>query len=299
LKTSNYCAVLVFHILWNRDQARELNNHESYALLSGLPKDARCKRILVMLQGYTDDSGSDGNRPPFVLAAYLSEAEKWATFSDEWKAELRREPKIEYFRMAEAATGEGQFFGVPIEFRRYKVRNLMAIIKKHNLEGVDIHILWDEYRTLLEPHAPEVVHPYGLLFFGMLDVLERYQVKKRIYPEKMELAFDEQGKAGQLAIMFYSLLKARKKLPAENMISGTPRMLDDVAYIPLQAADMLAWAIRRSLDQDKSLQNWDWVYEEISGTICLNSKVDTKIMAELREIGEAMNKMLAAGESIE
>jgi hypothetical protein len=273
--------------------------NEIAVLLSGLPKDARCKRILVMLQGYTDDSGSDGTRPPFVLAAYLLEAEKWADFSDEWKIELGRNPKIKYFKMNEAASGDGEFLGVPIEFRRYKIRNLLAIIKKHNLEGIDIHISWEDYRAHLETNAPENVTPYGLLFFGLLDALERYQVKKGIYPEKMELAFDEQGKAGQLAIMFYSMLKAQNRLPAENMISGTPRMLDDVVYVPLQAADMLAWTIRRSLDEDKSLQDWNWVHEELFSTICFSSKVDTKLLTELREMRKLMDKILAAGGSLD
>jgi hypothetical protein len=62
-----------------------------------------------MLQGYVDDSGSDGQQPPYVLAGFLMPVEKWAQFADDWKFQLDRQPAIEYFKMSEACSRVEQF----------------------------------------------------------------------------------------------------------------------------------------------------------------------------------------------
>jgi hypothetical protein len=41
-------------------------------------------------------------------------------------------------------------------------------------------------------------------------------------------------------------------------------MFNDIEYMPSQAADMLAWSIRRQLDPDQSFnKEWDWIYPEL------------------------------------
>ena len=208
-----------------------------------------------MLQGYFDDSGSDGTRPPFVLAGYILTSELWEKFSDAWQEELARQPRIDYLKMREANSRSGQFSLVPEEFVLYKVRKLAALIDQHALHGIDTWLLWDEFREFNEGLVgPAKDQPYSPLFFGIMDNVAEYQRSLGWFPSKIQLDFDEQGSAGRFAIdSYHEMLEVCERqgidLDIRKIIEGTPRMLDDKDYPGLQAADMLAWCIRYSLDQ--------------------------------------------------
>lgn len=138
-------------------------------LVNGLPSPIREMRLLLMLQGYIDDSGSDGSQSSYVLAGYILPAEKWADFSDDWSAELRREPQIEYFKMSEALYGNGEFLGTQEEFRKCKARDLLRVITKHNPDGICSYLKWDEWRDFEQCLPPIIRKPYVALFFNVLD----------------------------------------------------------------------------------------------------------------------------------
>jgi hypothetical protein len=222
-----------------------------------------------MLQGYADDSGSDGTRIPFVIAGYILPAERWAQFSDDWQAQLDREPAIEYFKMSEAVIGEGQFRGLAEEFRKCKVRDLISVIRKHDPTGVHAFLRWNEWREEIQPvFVPPFNQPYPALFFLLLDTLVNYEKAWGKFPEKMQMDFDDQGSLGMFAL---SLLATYRNIPSEwnEIMEGSPRMLSDKKYLPLQAADMLAWTIRRHLDPEPSEldSRWLWVWDELFPTI--------------------------------
>lgn len=245
-----------------------------------------------MLQGYADDSGSDGSRAPYVLGGYIMEAEKWAAFSDDWDAELRREPVIKYFKMAEAHNGSGQFFGVPIEFRKYKARNLVEIIHKHDPTGLFSILNWEQFRKILMPHTPAgpVTNPYSLLYYVLFDAIIVYERQKGILPEVVQFDFDEQGEAGEFARMIYPSLKSyfqSTNPEIYKMLGRTPDQLDDELVLPLQAADMLAGTIRRSADPQKPDpdDDWGWLHVEIYKTIWHGAVVTDESLRGLIEIG--------------
>jgi hypothetical protein len=234
-------------------------------------KQIRETRLMLMLQGYADDSGSDGSRPPFVLAGFVDKTEKWESFSDDWKQQLDRKPKIDYFKMAEAASGHGQFEGWDEEFIRCKIIDLLSVLEWHQPDGIYSWIKWDDYRHLVEPHVHGLLRdPYQVLFPAIFDVLINFQRRKGIFPETTDMDFDEQGEAGEFARQIYPKMKAR--IPAEyaSVFGRTPLMLDDKKYLPLQAADMLAWNMRRELDQNDAQKNWHWLYERIEKLVRLS-----------------------------
>jgi hypothetical protein len=71
-----------------------------------------------------------------------------------------------------------------------------------------------------------------------------------------------------------------------STLEGTPRMLNDRLYLPLQAADMLAWSIRRKLDDiPDAFPEFDWVYGELEadlwGGLAYTGATWSKIKADL------------------
>lgn len=88
-----------------------------------------------------------------------------------------------------------------------------------------------------------------------------------IYPEKVQIDFDEQGPAGDFARDWYSRLKQFFPPEHREILGRSPTMLDDRDYVALQAADMLAWSIRRRLDGSTANDSWFWLYEELRKTL--------------------------------
>jgi hypothetical protein len=226
-----------------------------------------------MLQGYFDDSGSDGQRSPFVVAGYILPVERWTAFSDEWRSECDKVPHIEYFKMSEAASGVKQF-SFSSEFRQYKVRALASVIHKHMLPGIVTWMRWEEFRAFNDGlDGPSKDQPYAPLFFGTIDNVVEYQHSLKLFPSDIQLDFDEQGSAGRSAIDWYArMIEVSEKhhIPMDfrRIMQGTPRMLDDKQYPPLQAADMLAWSIRLHADEGRAEKNdFGWLLDELRKTI--------------------------------
>jgi len=235
-----------------------------------------------MLQAYFDDSGSDGKQVGFVLAGYVLPDQLWTKFTDDWREECQRPPRISYFKMAEAAAGLGQFLSVPIEFRQYKVRNLLELIDRHKLHGITTNLHWQDFKNFnagLVGPAKNI--PYGPLFFGILDNILAYQHAIGWFPHPIQVDFDDQGGAGRFAIQYFGVLMTLAEQYGDSqqafatiktlhqIIQGTPRMLDDKEHVPLQAADMLAWSLRLQMEPSSVVQHnpFAWLYEDIRKTV--------------------------------
>jgi hypothetical protein len=234
-------------------------------LVCGYAREIRLRRIMLMLQGYADDSGSDGKREPYVLGGFVLPVEKWAAFSDDWKTQLDRAPAIDYFKMFEAVERNGQFQGVQPEIRDRKIRDLLEVIDAHKPKGIYSVLQWSEFRELMATNlSGHLANPYPYLFGLLFDALAKYQRDAGIFPEETDFDFDEQGEAGKFCLATYDILKAALSDGSpeiRKMMGRMPIMLDDKRYLPLQAADMFAWSMRRYRDKDAENSKWEWVIE--------------------------------------
>jgi hypothetical protein len=226
-----------------------------------------------MLQGYFDDSGSEPTSYGFVIAGYLLAADQWALFSDEWALALAAKPKIKYFKMYEAFSGEGQFETMGAEFRKAKTRDMLAVILKYRPVGLTSFMTWQDFKRFAQS-VPEPLkrQPYSSLFFKLIDNALLYQQAAGIFPEKMQLDFDDQGSAGSFAIEWYGRIMNQPppltfSAELRAVLEGTPRMLDDINYVPLQAADMLAWFVRSAGTPGVNIEGWDWLYTDLASTL--------------------------------
>ncbi|HAH64115.1 MAG TPA: hypothetical protein DCL72_01260 [Rhizobiales bacterium] len=91
--------------------------------------------LLLMLQLFSDDSGKLKDSAVCVLAGYLSTAERWAAFADEWAAALSQPPATRYFKMKEAMRLKDEFLGFDEKQRDDRVRTLVGIITRHAMAG--------------------------------------------------------------------------------------------------------------------------------------------------------------------
>jgi hypothetical protein len=255
-------------------------------------REIRATRIMLMLQGYADDSGSDGHRKPYVLAGLVLPVERWAQFADDWRVQLERPPTIEYFKMFEAVERVGQFQGVQPEIRDRKIRDVLEVIDSHTPKGIYSVLQWDEFRTLMSAHlSGPLANPYPYLFSLLFDALAKYQQDAGIFPEETDFDFDEQGGAGKFCLSTYDTLKTALSENAPDfrkMMGRLPIMLDDKKVLPLQAADLFAWAMRRYRDKDADDLKWRWVIERLAPHVAWGMGYDANsfrfLLAEKKRI---------------
>jgi hypothetical protein len=225
------------------------------SLLAGVPRELREKRLLVMLQCFADDSG---NSPQisipengiFVLAGYVMDEIRWEDFSERWYAQLKRDHPIDYCHMVDAERGEGPFLGMDEIFRKRKVKDLALVVKECNPVPFACQMLWKDWMEIAEGNLPAGFDvPYAVLFFQMMKSVADFQVKSNTMGEfgylPVDFIFDEQREAAAKCLKWFQPLQDKVGEPHKTIMSHTPQFRNDRQVMPLQAADMLAWHVRR------------------------------------------------------
>lgn len=203
----------------------------------------------MVLQAFIDDSSSEKGDKRLFMAGYLNRSDKWALFTKAWDEELKTAPSIAYLRMVEANGLRGQFGGWGADARNKKLRSLARVINHFQPLSFQFTINRGEFFRVLKPVSPRGLgNPHFTCSFSVIAGVARYVAGERV-KVPIEFIFDEQeGVDTDLIILFHEMVK---KLPrsARKLISGVPVFRNDKDTPPLQAADMLAWHLRREHDE--------------------------------------------------
>lgn len=233
-----------------------------WAVVSGLPTGLRKRRLLVVLQAFIDDSGSEPNSPVFVLAGYIATTEAWARFADDWAAEMAGDdefPTIKYFKMDEAMGLRDQFSpgsGWTRDLRDKKLVRLTSIIARTSRWQVcasmgqrdfeeTLHRLpvFDDGRTLANDH------PYTFLWYQLVS--EMWLRKRDMEMDgPCDFIFDQRIGFEDEAIRYWKRMKEIMQIGDPELAKWMPNppiFRDELEFKPLQAADLHAWTIRRLL----------------------------------------------------
>jgi hypothetical protein len=238
-----------------------------WALISGLPLGKREARRLMALQAYSDDSGNEPTSPIFVLAGFVTTHQRWAEFSDEWQAALDEPPKLAYFKMAEAESLRKQFSmkrGWDIQKRDARVLKLATIIPKYAIVRVHASVLHASFKKWIKSirnpsrNSPQD-SPYFILLHSLVQTISILRIRS-FNKDPCDLIFDEQGSLGQDAIFYWENLRknpAASAAKTADLFAGyaenPPIFRDEKALLPLQAADLYAWQLRRKfVEKDRA-----------------------------------------------
>ena len=219
------------------------------ALVCGLPAHERARRKLLMLTAFFDDSGTDGSGPFCVIAGYISDVERWKAFSDAWAGELQADPRISHLKMTEANNRRGPFWGWDIVARDRKIERLAEIISQYAIGGLASIVSHKAYLREAKGFLPDTIdNPYWLCFQRV--ILE----SARIYGHecaggKINFVFDTQGEGYERRAALIHSGWEKAQSTAYQPLVGSITFASDLDILPLQAADLLAWHIRRRSDR--------------------------------------------------
>lgn len=217
------------------------------------------------VQVFVDDSGGKGHSQNFVLVGLVSNSERWARFSQEWRHCLDQPPRITIFKMREAASCTGAFTRFTEEQRDTRLRALAQIINRYAEFAIwtmiDLEAHEQTWAKLVKPMSEVYFWPFHTLILGScFDLWEECN-----WRERFEIIFDEQLIFGERARRWYPLVREimRCKHPEEHAILPIdPLFGKDDEFLPIQAADLFAWCLRKNTD-NPAAKSFEWLLAEM------------------------------------
>lgn len=209
----------------------------------------RGNHCIVVFEGYVDDSGSSPDRNIFVLAGYISTANQWSSFSNEWELICDQEPKSPDFKMTKAF---GPQYKWTPEQRDKRIADLASLVSQKAEYRIDAKVAWTDYNQIVRDKLiPEIDSPYYILFYHVILTTARFMNLAGI-EGTIDWVFDEQGKIGKKVRNWYCAIRNLAPPEYQSRLGAEPIFKHDTTILPLKAADMLAWHIHRSHDQEQS-----------------------------------------------
>jgi hypothetical protein len=211
-----------------------------WRLVSGFPPGKRGRRRMMILnpQAAIDDSGSEPQSPVFIFAGFVTSAERWAAFSTEWQAALDELPRLDYFKMSEAARLQEQFDrkkGWDEVKRDDRLITLTRIINKYAEARIHASMRNDHFEKYVKAiPVPKrklgTDSPYLMVF--MQIVLAMAVAGDRIgVTDPCDFIFDEQGAFSNEVLgwwpTFKELVKNSSKSDLARFVGSPPIFRDD------------------------------------------------------------------------
>jgi hypothetical protein len=197
-----------------------------------------------MMKAFFDDSGSDDNSPFYVLSGYASTVETWEAFSSQWSVALAAAPSIGYFHMVDANGLCQEFQGWGPDDRDAKLTNLATVMKRNVLCEVSCTLPRGLHHSIIRGSAPSkrFENPYFVCYATVVSILSGFRDVIGVGSQVVDLVFDKQAKIKGLAADLHSEVRS---IPGIGSVAGSIQFLDDKEATPLQAADFIAWGLRR------------------------------------------------------
>jgi hypothetical protein len=268
--------------------------------LSGLPEAARKRRVIVAYnyQVFADDSGGKGHDRHFVIAGLASTAQKWALFSDEWRACLDQPPYMagKPFKMSQAAGCNGAFYRFTEDQRDARLLELVRIINRyvevitHSIIDLDAHEkTWAKWNV--KPNSEVYFHPFhntiNAMAFSLWDAGLR---------ERFEAIFDEQVIFGPRAKHWYPFVRTlmeHREPEVHRIMPVDPIFRTDDEFMPIQAADLFAWCFRHNTSNPNN-QRFEWILPEIK-SVSLSEYAQYYDLERMTAVGEETKSLLKNG----
>ncbi len=194
-----------------------------------------------MLQAFVDASGK-GDPSVLVIAGYVARADEWAKFSEAWKTKLDL-ARLRRFKMNEMTRA-----------RRLEIAGFFyRTIEEHDIPAA-ISCAYDtaglvRFVDQFISHSPGAAN---------LDLLKNpYLYAARQIIENLALAQEKMGLQGPIDFIFdneaekarlaphWDWFRASLKPEVRRLVGNDPIFRDDEEFMPLQAADLWAWWVRK------------------------------------------------------
>lgn len=209
------------------------------------------KRAFMAIQAYFDDSGSDGG--VHVIAGYMATAEAWAAFSREWEQLLpltyRGNSGNFRFKMSEMARRMDDVPSFFTTISNHVSFSASIMMSEKDLNNAKARIWSDNTEISWRPKDD----PKNLLLQLFIMVFYEHcwqdeRIRTWIGRDKIDLYFDTNIGEDESLEDWDSRVKQMPEY-LHQIIGDKPRPVNDEEFMPIQAADLFAWWVRRGYEE--------------------------------------------------
>ena len=233
--------------LWGLSAAQD----RVWAQVCGLAPSATGARLLMVVQAYIDDSQSTNGT--FVLAGYIASAERWAAFAKEWESALPFGTLNKYskyhFKMSEMALLPERMERVPYFYKIIEANVLASLSIAINIRDLAAA----RNRLCLYNAAIDWGYVNNSFLFAARALFDLFHHRRSEMIEfipidqGIDFIFDDQSEKGAI-LNAWSRYLSNMPVEIREMFGATPRFENDEKFLPLQAADLWAWWVRKWTD---------------------------------------------------
>jgi hypothetical protein len=206
----------------------------------------------IVFYEFFDDSGKEGSGDsPFpCLAGYLAHETYWAGFLDHWRHLLVRHglPALHMKTLIRDAEERGW----NARRRNEVVSEFIAVMKGAKLIGFGVAVDSEAWATLAPVRRKKFGNAQEFCFTRIMRrICDRLDLAKE--SESVTIVFDRDFEFARRRLSLFTNLDRFNQRVAERYAGIM--FADAARYLPLQAADLLAWSTRRELmSRAKKLQ---------------------------------------------
>jgi hypothetical protein len=202
-------------------------------------------RLVLILKGYFDESGTHDGSKAISVAGYLSTPEKWLTFEREWKA-AKDAYGLEFFHMTDFVARQEEYANWSDAERGERLFSLIAIINRNVIASVGFALpVRDYYRIFSKTAKRYAGGPYGLAAIScFMDAAKA--IRAQLPDARIAYVFERGVKGkGQVMKVFDRVCDDFELRETNRLASLTYE--DKRDFSPLEAADILAYELYRHL----------------------------------------------------
>ena len=205
----------------------------------------------MIVRAYLDESGIQADAPVTTVAAYFSTAEKWKIFTRKWLHVLA-DFGLSSFHMSEYAQRHGGFEGWSRERQKKLAERLFPLIPAHTKLGVSVAMVRADFDEVFEAY-PAIKEALGKPYPCCFQWLVHLVIAKATFASpKWRLAcVHEDNDFKREAMEAWDWLKNEKDVAGRlDSLTFAPKS----SFVPLQAADVLAWESQKRLADPTRLE---------------------------------------------
>lgn len=213
-----------------------------------------CKglRVLISLACYGDESGIHDGAPVFVMAGWVAPQDEWTVFDQRWRATLRNAgvPSNKGYHATDCESGYGLFAGWSVDKRTALTIALIDIIRSTNTVGSGVII-----NRVVPTNASAgarwfSIEPYTAAIPLFLTLMTQKASMFLDAAARIAFVLDRQKDYAASSVANFNAMRD-DPISGLNPIqerAGTLVFGDSVEHTPLQAADLLAFELRKEYE---------------------------------------------------
>jgi len=230
----------------------------------------RMRRWIFVIRSFFDDSGkeSDPDNRVVCIAGYIAAGEApWNFFSERWLHQLLAN-NFSWLHMSDFMSDKGEYAGLNWDWdkKRSVLEKFIAPIKESQLVGFGVAVDAQVWRRVPKEVTRAEGDAQQFCFMRIMRMIVERMKVVRPY-DYVSVNFD--CDIGFTPPRFQKFLRVRDHDPDAMLYLKSFAVTDPKLYLPLQAADFLAWETRkdllRKLGGFESRPEFKFIFESLPG----------------------------------